>query len=181
MKSTARLTNSQSTLADKAGAAINRYKKLNREAVAAYVEAGHYLIEAKAGCEHGEFGAVVERSGIARSTATRAMKIAFAVGTDPEQIATVNNFGIRGTLELIEHAEAWEKNSFGERAVAEIGGPFKLMVLLAVSGRELVKLASKIADEIDPDDAVNGTILCLQAKLKYETDRGQGPFDTATD
>lgn len=77
-KSQRTLTNHQTTLADKAGAAYARYRKLDREAIAAYLESGAHLREANAGCKHGEFGAVLDRAGIPRTVAYRAMRLSAA-------------------------------------------------------------------------------------------------------
>ena len=70
-----RLTNRQAALADKAGAAWKRHRRASREAIAAYIETGAYLTEAKTACQHGEFAAVLARAGVSRTAAHRAMRL----------------------------------------------------------------------------------------------------------
>ena len=75
LKPIARLTNSQSTMADKAGAAWQRHRRADRERIAAYLDMGAHLQAARETCEHGEFAAVLARAGIPRAIAYRAMRL----------------------------------------------------------------------------------------------------------
>ena len=201
-KAERKLSDRQGMLAAQAGEAYTRHQRSNHEAIKFYLEVGKLLREAKAACEHGEFGAVVKHSAIPRSTCTRAMKLAEYVGDDPEQIVHVSNFGIRMTLEMIKYAEKWKANPYAEETVAYIGGPFELMKLLALSSDELVDAAfdmeedtraekkkrAKLCKESDPEKAerilqeletygvVNGVIMILYCKLKYAIESGHSPY-----
>ena len=180
--STNPLSNHQTDLADRAGAAWKRYARLDREAFAAFVEVGSLLREAKGVCEHGQFGAVVERSGVSRSTATRAMKISAALALEPEhEIVHVNNlaaFGVRGAIEVIEFADRLREFSFISETLDEIGSPIAAAMACASYSEEMGKLAIKIAKEHDPGDS-GGFLLVLYAKLKFDIKHGRGPFTLA--
>lgn len=177
-KPSRKLSDRQGMLAADAGESYRRHQRSHLDATKFYIKAGRVLLEAKAECRHGEFGAVIKHAGIPQSTARRTMKIAKIVGDDPEQIIHVDNFGIRMTMELIKHAEKWEKKPYAEAAVAEIGGPFELMKLLAVSGPELVELAFEIVEEdFSLSDVPNNLVYLLYAKLQHEIAHGNSPYD----
>ena len=76
MKPTVSLSNLQTELADKAGEAWTRHNRACSEAIEAYLETGRVLIEARKGCKHGAFGALIERAGIPKHTAYRTIRLA---------------------------------------------------------------------------------------------------------
>ena len=204
-KSRRKLSDRQGMLAAQAGEAYQRHQRSSREAIKFYLEAGTLLLEAKAECAHGEFGAVIKHSGIPRSTATRAMKIVEYVGDDPEQIVHVSNFGIRMTLEMIKCAEQRKENPYAESTVDYIGGPFELVKLLAVSSDELVdaafdwanhdeaemraklakesdpEKAQKLAEKLDAHDVPSEVIMILFVKLKHAIESGRSPYGIPED
>ena len=98
MKPTATLTNFQTELADKAGEAWTRHNRACSEAIEAYLETGRVLIEARKGCKHGAFGALIERAGIPKHTAYRTIRLAeYGVKSCTVQLLG----GIAATLETL--------------------------------------------------------------------------------
>ena len=95
-KAERKLSDRQGMLAAQAGEAYQRHQRSSREAIEAYLAMGAFLIEAQGECSHGEFGLVLERAGIPRTTAYRGIRLAKA-GACPE---VLESLGIR-------RADAW--------------------------------------------------------------------------
>ena len=84
-----RLSNRLADLAERAGEAAKRYRRGSIESIQAYLEAGELLAEARGECRRGEWGAVLDRAGIADRTGrlmVQCWRIAKQAGADAERI-----------------------------------------------------------------------------------------------
>lgn len=83
------LSNRLSDLAERAGEAARRYRRGSIESIQAYLDAGELLAEARGECRRGEWGAVLERAGIADRTGrlmVQCWRIAKQADADAERI-----------------------------------------------------------------------------------------------
>lgn len=176
-KNRQRLTNRQAALAETARAAYGGYLSHRRKSREDWVHAAQALAEARELCEHGDWLPFLEATGIGRTTAERMLRVV----RSGIEMRHVTHFGVRATLEVIEHAEKWRKDPYAEMAVAKIGGPIQLMQLFQWYGH-LAKLAGEIAKHDLPDGPdgwgiADDIVMILAAKLRYEIARGRGPWE----
>ena len=92
---TAPLRNRLAHLAERIGEAARRGKAHKLARIAAHIEAGLLLAEAKEECRHGEWGAVLRRAGIHERTARNWMRLA-ASGLKPETVSDLG--GMKAAL-----------------------------------------------------------------------------------
>ena len=93
-------------LVDRLTDAVAAYRKANRDRIAAALDAGHALLEAKATVQHGDFAALVERQGLHIRTAENWMRLAKA-GLENETVSLFG--GIKATLKNIREATEYER------------------------------------------------------------------------
>ena len=92
---TAPLRNRLADLAERIGEAARRGKAHKLARLAALIEAGLLLAEAKAEARHGEWGAVLARAGVHERTAQNWMRLA-ASGLKPETVSDLG--GMKAAL-----------------------------------------------------------------------------------
>lgn len=90
-------SNSLTVLADEVREAFGRYRQRNLAAIEAYLEVGRKLNEAKPLAGHGNWLPFLERAGVGKHTAQRAMRIARA-GLKNDTVQFLG--GIRAALEF---------------------------------------------------------------------------------
>ena len=92
------LSNRLADLAERIGTQARLSARYEAESIAAGVEAGRLLIEAKAECRHGEWGSVLDRADIHQRTAQRMMKLAGS-GLSAARIAELG--GLRSAVDSL--------------------------------------------------------------------------------
>jgi hypothetical protein len=85
-------------LADEIRQATSAAKAASVEAAGQYLEAGRLLVEAKAACAHGEWGAFLESAGVPERQAQRLMKLARS-GLKPDTVSELG--GVKAALEYL--------------------------------------------------------------------------------
>ena len=155
----AALTNRLADLAERIGEAARRGEAHKRARIAAHIEAGLLLAEAKAECRHGEWGAVLDRAGIHERTARDWMQLA-ASGVKTATVADLG--GMRATLACL-----------ADPGIA--GG--SLRALIALEG------AIDAGEAIGPDHPA--TLACASAVVAYQREEealtsSWAAFDKAT-
>ena len=103
------LTNSQCASADAAGASFKRHKRASRESVEAFLETGHYLVEARPTCKRGQWGEWLARADIDPRTARYMLAVARS-GASADDIEAAG--GVRAFRESL--AEKTEPGSVND-------------------------------------------------------------------
>lgn len=107
---TALASNRIGDLAGRIRQAQDRARAASVDAAERYFEAGRLLLEAKAECRHGEWGAFLEAAGVHERQARRLMQLARS-GLKPD---TVSEMGLRGALESLARKKVGEEQHAGE-------------------------------------------------------------------